>query len=95
VWPPQVAKLRIAQIAAILGFMLKLSQTRTARSSLRTEWFRVIRFVVLRRSKIGKSVITRLKIKHRRGDTSVGTERTAAQYWATTRRIAETAFAVT
>jgi hypothetical protein len=37
--PPQVAKATIAQIAAILGFMLTLSQTRTARSSGKREAF--------------------------------------------------------
>jgi len=36
---PQVAKATIAQIAAILGFMLTLSQTRTARSSGKTGAF--------------------------------------------------------
>jgi len=35
-WPPQVAKVMIAQIAAILGFMLTLSRTRTARSRRKT-----------------------------------------------------------
>jgi hypothetical protein len=36
---PQVAKATIAQIAAILGVMLTLSQTRTARSTGKTGAF--------------------------------------------------------
>ena len=60
---PQVAKATIAQIAAILGFMLTLSQTRTARSSGKRGRFRVIRFVVSpvvspRGVKMGKLLIT-------------------------------------